>query len=313
VSFVGRGKRVALLALVLVLAACTNATDGLRLTIATGFPTGVYYNLGSALAKEWARQTGMPTPVVLQTDGSGDNLRRLRSGEANVAFSAADLATDELAEAGKHHPRALARIYDDYLHIAVRADSKIESVRDLLGKRVAIGAPTSGVKIIARRVLQIAGVDIDRDPGLSEKGLSDSSKALQRGEIDAFFWSGGLPTNEIVELARAVPVRLLDMTDVMPQIRAKYRYYNVATIPITTYELRNSVPVSTLVVPNLLLVTDQMSPAAAKALTQGIFEAQENLAKVNKAANSIDIRSAIETQPVPLHEGAEQFYKDKKL
>jgi TRAP transporter TAXI family solute receptor len=187
-------------------------------------------------------------------------------------------------------------------------------VGDLRGKRVGIGAPTSGVEVIAKRVLEVAGLSTGPDaPTTTNLTLAQSRERLQNNTIDAFFWSGGLPTNEIVQLAATVPLRLLDMSDVMPKIRARFGYYSSATIPITTYALKNAAPVTTLLVPNLLLVTDEMSVPAAKALTQGVFDAQQKLAATNTAARSIDIRSAIETQPVPLHEGALEYYRDNKV
>ncbi|GAB3876812.1 hypothetical protein GCM10029964_024570 [Kibdelosporangium lantanae] len=183
-------KLAGLVAVLLVLTACSNPTAGLKLTMATGFEGGVYFSLGSALADAWADQTGIGHPTVLRTNGSEDNLIRLRSGEANVAISAADVATDHLNDTGQHTPRALARIYDDYLHIVVRDESTIRSVKDLQGKRVAVGAKNSGVQVIAKRVLSIARVDVTQ----VNDSLGGSADQLKAGTIDAFFWSGGLPT-----------------------------------------------------------------------------------------------------------------------
>jgi TRAP transporter TAXI family solute receptor len=298
---------------VLLLAGCSNAAGQLQLTMATGFRTGVYFKLGSALAREWSTQMGTnQLPRILQTNGSQDNVDRLRSGEADVAFSAADVATDdERAQRGARSPRALARIYDDYLHIAVRDEAPIHNVADLRGKRVSIGASGSGVEVIAKRVLDIAGLGTSQLT-IEHQGLPESSQALLDNKIDAFFWSGGLPTDEIHQLADNLPLRLLDLADLMPRIRQAFAYYSTAAIPVSVYTLKNGVPVTTLIVPNLLLASDRMPADTAKALTQGIFEAQPKLALVSKAANSIDIRSAIETRPVPLHEGALQFYRDNK-
>jgi TRAP transporter TAXI family solute receptor len=302
-------KLAALAVALLVLAGCGNPTAGLRLTIATGFGTGVYFSLGTALASAWAEQTGIDRPRVLQTNGSEDNLTKLRAGEANVAISAADVATDHLNDPSRHSPRALARIYDDYLHVVVREESAIHSVRDLAGKRVGVGAPNSGVKVIAERVLAIARVTAEQRP----LGLRESGQALRDNQIDAFFWSGGLPTREIQDLSTNVPMRLVDMTDVMNDIRTTHPYYSSAAVPLTTYpKLNNATPVTTLIVPNLLLVTDEMSADAAKVLTAGVFEARSQLVAANSAANSIDMRAAIETRPVPLHDGAATFYRERK-
>jgi TRAP transporter TAXI family solute receptor len=293
-----------LLTALLVLTGCTSVTADLKLTIATGFQGGVYNKLGNALATEWSKQTGMPRPTVLPSEGSPDNIGRLTSGQADIAFSAADAASDNRVSGFS----ALARIYDDYLHIVVRDDSSIKTVADLAGKRVAVGAANSGVKKIAARVLDIKHITAER----REMGLQQSADALRNREIDAFFWSGGLPTDEIVQLSRTEQIRLLDMGEVMSAIRKRFRYYGTATIPLSMYRLANTVPVNTLTVPNLLMVTDRLSPDAAKALTQGIFVAQKELAAATSAANSIDIRSAVETQPILLHPGAREFYRDEK-
>ncbi|NRN68099.1 TRAP transporter solute receptor [Kibdelosporangium sp. 4NS15] len=297
-------KLVTLITVLLVVAGCTSVTEDLRLTIATGFPSGVYNKLGNALATEWSKQMGMPTPTVLATEGSPDNINRLAAGQADIAFSAADVANDRRNDKFS----ALARIYDDYLHIVVRADSPIRALADLTGKRIGIGAANSGVKTIAERVLKI--LKVDGQP--FEYGLPQSTDALRKGEIDAFFWSGGLPTDEIVQLSRAMDIRLLDMSEQMRTIRKDYRYYGAATIPLSVYQVANTVPVTTLTVPNLLMVTDRLSNDAAKALAQGIFAAQKQLADVTEAADSIDIRSAVETHPIPLHPGAREFYRDEK-
>lgn len=297
-------KLVTLITVLLVLAGCTSVTENLRLTIATGFSSGVYYKLGRALAGEWSKQTGMAVPAVLETQGSNDNVNRLESGEADIAFSAADVAVDRRNEKFS----ALARIYDDYLHIVVRADSPIRTMTDLNGKRVGVGAANSGVITIAKRVLDITKINAET----FEYGLQRSTEALRNREIDAFFWSGGLPTDEIVQLGKDENIRLLDMSEQMRTIRGDFGYYGAATIPLSTYRTANTVPVTTLTVPNLLMVTDRLSAGAAKALTQGIFAAQQELANVSRAANSIDIRSAVETQPVPLHPGAREYYRDEK-
>jgi TRAP transporter TAXI family solute receptor len=297
-------KLVTLLAVMLVLAGCTSPTEHLQLKIATGFEGGVYNKLGAALADEWATQLGMPKPVVLPSKGSPDNLEKLRTGAADIAFSAADVANDQRGEYS-----ALARIYDDYLHIVVRADGQINTMDDLRGKRVSIGAVDSGVAVIANRVLAVLGIS-SQTTNLS---LRDSSTALKEGRIDAFFWSGGLPTDDVVQLGQGTPIRMLDLTEYMPAIRAKYPIYSAAAIPLSVYRTNNSAAVTTLVVPNLLLATDRLPVDAAKALTQGIFEGQKQLEAKSTAANSIDIRSAIETQPIPLHEGALLFYRDRKI
>ncbi|MCP2170290.1 hypothetical protein LX83_007181 [Goodfellowiella coeruleoviolacea] len=290
---------------------CQADFTGLRLTVATGSKDGVYDVLGNVLADAWAGQLRMPRPEVRQTAGSVDNLGRLVTGSADIGFSAADAATETINTPGQRGLRALARMHDDYLQLVVRADSRAGHLADLRGLRVSIGSPKSGVELIARRLLETAGLG-ENDLVVAHLGLSESLAALRSGSIDAFFWSGGLPTAGITELAARLPLRLLDLADVLPELRERYPVYRTATLPASAYGLSGG-PVSTLAVPNFLLVTDAMSDDVAEALTRGLFAAREPLDRANPAAQSIDARSAIETASVPLHPGARRYYQDAKV
>jgi TRAP transporter TAXI family solute receptor len=306
---------VVAVALLAALTGCGNAFAGLRLSIATGGTQGVYFVLGNTLADAWTRQLGMPRPTVLSTAASVDNVDRLRAGTADVGFAAADVASDAAQggpRPGQHALRALARIYDDYVQLVVRADLPAHRLADLRGRRVSIGSPNSGVQVIAHRLLGAAGLS-EADLHAQQLGIDDSLAALRDGRIDALFWSGGLPTGGVTELARSVPLRMLDLSDVVPTLRQRYPVYSSATVPASAYGLPNAGPVTTLVVHNYLLVTDAMSDTVAEALARGIFDAQPALVKANVAARSIDVRSAIETAPVPLHPGAQRFYRAVKV
>jgi uncharacterized protein len=302
---------LALLTAASMLSGCDSSFEGLRIRLATGNPSGVYYALGQPLADQWAAQLGIERPQVQQTPGSPDNLGRLRTGRADVAFSAADVA-EEHTEVGPRKLRALARVYDDYIHLVVRANGSIKQVKDLRGMRVSVGSRDSGVEVIAKRAL-IAG-HLDGVVTKYYESLDESRAALANGSIDAFFWSGGLPTKGIRELAEQIPIRLIDLTPVLSTIRKQFPIYGTASIPASTYRLPGQIgPVTTLVVPNFLMVTDAMPDDEARELVRGVFEAQDELVKASDAALSIDIHSAIDTAPVQLHPGALAYYRDAKV
>ncbi|MGA6166712.1 TAXI family TRAP transporter solute-binding subunit [Amycolatopsis magusensis] len=298
----------AVLLLLTTLTACGADFSGTRLRIAAGNDRGVYYQLAQPLAGAWAAGLAIERPEVQQTRGSPDNLARLRAGTADVAFSAADVATDP---SGEPKLAALARIYDDYLHVVVRADSPVRSLADLRGRRVAIGSPESGVAVIAQLLLNASGLGDPSSLTVRYLGLDESLGALERQDIDAFFWSGGLPTNSISTLANRIPLRLIDVGEAMPAMRQANAVYRSATIPGSTYP-QSGGPVTTLVVPNFLVVPTTMSDDVAEALTRGLFDARPELAKANTAALSIDLRPAIETAPMALHPGAMRYYRNLK-
>ncbi|WP_214369195.1 TAXI family TRAP transporter solute-binding subunit [Pseudonocardia sp. H11422] len=295
-------------------AGCSSPFTDLRLSIATGGTQGVYYALGGALADAWQQHLELAMrPHVLSTAGSVQNLALFAGGQADVAFSQVDAAADRLTRTAPDDPRssrALARIYDDVVHVVVHGDSRFTRLADLRGARVSVGAPDSGVTVIAQRLLTVAGLVPERDLQPAQLGINESVAAMQGGSIDAFFWSGGLPTTGVSELGATLPIRLLDLDDVLPAMRAMYPVYSSGTVPAASYGI--PVPVITMLVRNFLLVPAAMPDDVAEALVSALFAEQPRLAAASAAALTIDSRAAIGTQPVPLHPGAERFYRSTK-
>jgi uncharacterized protein len=293
---------------------CSSRFAGVRVTLATGGTQGVYYNLGNSLADAWRAQLGLDArPAVLSTAGSVDNLEKLADRTADVVFSQVDTAADQLARTAADDPcspRALARIYDDVVHVVVPASSPAVRLADLRGARVSVGAPDSGVRVIAERLLAVAGLSPATDFQALQLGINESVDAVGRGEIDAFFWSGGLPTRGVTALAQTLPIRLLNLEDLITPVRAAYPVYAAGTVPAQSYGIPE--PITTLLVRNFLIVRAEMPDDVADALVRGLFAAQEQLAAVSPAALTIDLRAAIGTEPVPLHPGAMRFFRGEK-
>ncbi|RSM78363.1 C4-dicarboxylate ABC transporter substrate-binding protein [Amycolatopsis sp. WAC 01375] len=298
------GVLAAVIAVVCALVAgCGPDLSGTRVRIAAGLNGGVYDKLAEALADAWAAQLDTERPEILETEGSPDNIGRIRAGKADVAFVAADVATENTAGLA-----ALARVHDDYLHVIVRADSSVKSFAQLRGRKVAIGSPDSGVEFLSKQLLKASGLTGAIDQ--RNLGINEALPALETGQIDAVIWSGGVPTPSITERVRTVGLRLLDITDLADALRATSPVYRTATIPVTAYNL--SEPVTTLVLPNFLVVPASMSDDVAEALVRGLFDARDQLVKAAGAALSIDVHPAIETSPLPLHPGALRYFRALK-
>jgi uncharacterized protein len=135
-------------------------------------------------------------------------------------------------------------------------------------------------------------------------GLDESAAALRTGRIAAFFWSGGLPTPGVDELARQLPLRLVDLPGLEDPV------YRAAAIPSGTYGLARQV--STLAVPNLLVARSTADPALVRLVTATLFERRGAIARRVVAAAALDRRAAIETAPVPLHPAALGWFRATK-
>ena len=290
-------------------ARCEITTDR-RIAVATGNTGGVYYVLGGALAEAVSTATeGRLKATAAETGASVQNIQQLVAGNYQVAFTLADTAADAVqgtgAFAGSPQPiAALARLYPNYTQLVVRADAGIGTLADLRGKRVSTGSPKSGTEVIANRILQTAGLNPDADLAAQRLGIGTSVDGMKDGTLDAMFFSGGLPTPGITDLFTNLgpKVRLLDTSAALDPLKATNPVYDVATIPAATYPDAADTP--TIVVPNLLVVPDNLDNPTACVLTRTLFERKADLVAVNPAAEDIDLTQARQTAPVPLHPGA---------
>jgi uncharacterized protein len=284
-----------------------------EIVIATGGPGGVYEAYGKGLAAALSA-AGLPARVR-ETGASVENLRLLASGEADVGFALADSAAAALeGRAPFSAPlrvASLARLYDNYTHLVVPAGSPVHTLADLRGKRVSTGSPGSGTEVIAERLLRLAGVDPDRSLRRQRLGVAESARALRERRTDAFFWSGGLPTAAIGDLATGTPIRLVDLGGAVDRLRDAYGdFYAPLSIPASAYGLGRQV--ATVSVPNYLVVSAAIDEATAYRLTAVLFEAQAHLVSAHPEARRLNRRAAISTWPLPLHPGALRYYRETK-
>lgn len=282
-----------------------------RVSIATGNATGVYFSLGNAFAEQVSDATaGKVKATAAETGASVQNIQQLVSGTYQVAFSLADTAADAVEGKGsfdgKEQPvQALSRIYPNYTQVIVRNDAGISTIADMRGKRVSTGSPGSGTEVIANRLLEAAGLNPSADVSAQRLDLTKTVDGMKDGSIDALFWSGGLPTPGITDLFTSArnDVTFLDITPELPKMQEISQVYEEGVIPAATYGL--PADAKTIVVPNLLLVRDDLDANVACVLTKTLFERQPQLAEVVGAAKGIELDNARNTDPVPLNRGAE--------
>ncbi|GAB3433094.1 TAXI family TRAP transporter solute-binding subunit [Actinophytocola sediminis] len=290
------------------------ASEG-RITIATGNTGGVYYTLGGGLAQVISDNTDLNAGAA-ETGASVQNIQQLVAGDYDIAFSLADTAADAVNGSGSFDGKpqdvaALARIYSNYTQVVVRADAGIETVADMRGKSISTGSPKSGTEVIANRLLAAAGLDPAADLSAQRLALRQTVDQMKSGQIDGLFWSGGLPTPEITDLTTSLgeDVKFIDITDLLPAMQEINPVYDEGTLTADTYKL--PADVSTIVVPNMLLVRSDFPDNDACAITSLIFDKKADLVQVHRAAEELDAGKATETDPVPLHPGAEQALNTK--
>lgn len=282
------------------------------LPLAAGEDGGVYWPLGQALAVTLRTRWRSGTLI---TGGSADNEQRLRDGRARLAFSTVDVAdqsqTGRAPFGAKYPLTALAGLYSDYVHLVVRAQSQMRDLDGLAGRPVSTGAPGSGTEIVATRMLAAAGITL-RGFEQHRLDLHSSIAALRAGVVDAFFFSGGLPAPAVAKFVTDgdTPVRLLDLGQYLDTMRSQYgEVYASGWIPTNAYGLSS---VTTVSIPNILALPAGTGEEAAYQLTRLLFVAKPRLARAHPEGRQLDPRSAINTYPVPLHAGAQRYYREQK-
>jgi uncharacterized protein len=313
------GRRLAVVVvLAAVVAACSpNDPPGGegRLSIATGGSGGVYQVYGGGLADLLSDELPDSPTTAETTSASVDNLVLVARDESDIAFSLADTAIDAVEgneSFGEPQPvRALATLYPNITQVVVKADSGIESIEEMEGKTVSVGSPGSGTEVIALRLLDVAGVDPDDDIAKRQLGVGESVQAIRDGSIDAFFWSGGVPTGAVTDLATTDDIRLVALDGYLDAMRERYgEAYAEAEVEDDEY---SGVPgTKTIGVPNLLMVNQRMSDELAHQITQALYEGKDRLATIVPAAEALDPEKGREVvSPVELHPGAVRYYSEQ--
>ncbi|MEU3453750.1 TAXI family TRAP transporter solute-binding subunit [Micromonospora sp. NPDC006766] len=290
------------------LTACQDeAAEPVRIRIATGSPTAVYHAFGQSLATILNRELPGVQADVVVTAASAQNVRLVGSGEAELGFTQADV----LPPRNSAHPPvlAVARVYDDLLHLVTTANGPVRTLADLRGRWVSVGADGSGTEVTATRLLEVAQLGGDQIHQ-AHLGLDDSVAALRAGQIDAFFFSGGLPVRGVAQLASSTAIRLIDLGEWTEPLRREYgQVYVTRDIPRSVY---GADPASTVANPNYLIVRADLPEPLVRELTRLLMERREELAAAHPAAGRMSPRSAIATTPLPLHPGAADWYRSAK-
>lgn len=304
----------------LALAAAFPALAQQRLSIATGGTGGVYYPLGGAFANVLGKAIPGVEATAEVTSASVDNVKLVAAGQADVAYTLADTAADGFNGVGKFKEkqpiRAIAVLYPNKSQWVTVEGTGIQKMQDLKGKRIGTGAPGSGTEIIAIRMLEAYGIDPDKDVRREKLSVSESVNALKDRKIDAFFWSGGVPTAAVTDLGATpgVKIKLLDHADAIPAMAKKYGpLYVKGTIPANAYP-GQAKDVQVADVWNLLIVNEKMDEKLVHDIVKALFERKDDLVAVHAEAKNLDLKNQYGVDsPVPFHPGAEKYFAEKGL
>jgi TRAP transporter TAXI family solute receptor len=285
------------------------------INILTGGTGGVYYPLGVALSKIYAEKMKDVKPSVQSTKASVENLNLLQSGKGEVAFTLGDSLADAWkgnAEVGFKTKldklRTLAAIYPNYVQIAALKSAGINTLADLKGKRLSVGAPKSGTELNARAILAAAGMKYSDLGKVEYLPFNESVELMKNRQLDATLISAGLGVSAIRDLCASVDCVIVEIPkSVVAKMGTPYQS---APIPGGTYK-GNDKDVDAVAIPNYLVTRAGLSTQEVYEMTKTLFENLPALQAAHAAAKGISLQKAGKNPPVPLHPGAAKYYKEK--
>ena len=309
-------KKITLaLSLGLALASSAALAQQQFVNVLTGGQSGVYYPLGVALSQIYGKAIPDVRSTAQVTKASAENLNLLQAGRGELALALADSVSDAWkgdVEAGFKTKldklRGLSATYNNYIQIVANADSGIKTVADLKGKRISVGAAKSGTELNARAILKAAGLSYADLGKVEYLPFGESVELMKNRQLDATLQSAGLGVASIRDLATSIKIVVVPVpADVVNKVGDAA--YQPSIIPANTYA-GQTVDIATAAIPNFLVTHSGVSDELAYQMAKTMYDNIDTLYAAHNAAKSIKRENAIKGMPVPLHPGAERYYKE---
>ena len=283
-------------------------------TIATGPTSGIYYPIGGAFATALGN-AGYKTSAQA-TGASVENIDLIGKGEAELAIAMQDSVMQAYQGFGAFDTpnpdlRALMRLWPNYVQLVTLKSTGINSVEDLKGKRVGVGAPNSGVELNARMIYEAYGMTYE-DSQVDYLSYGEAIDQMKNGQCDAAFVTSGLPNSTVSELAYSYDMVVVPIDGAgRDALVEKYPFFSKSVIPADTYN--NKEDVESVFVYNIMLVNKDVSDDMVYDILDCVFS-DEGIATIkashNTADKNIDVSFGVDDVKIPLHDGAAKWWKE---
>jgi len=301
--------------------------------IGTGATAGTYFPIGGLIANAISNppgsrscadggSCGVPGLVAtaVASNGSVANVNAIASGSMQSAFTQSDVAYWAYNGTGIYDGRpkvdvlrAIANLYPESFHLVVRKGSGIKTMADLKGKRMSVDEPGSGTLVDARLILAAYGLT-EKDIKAEYLKPQQAADKLRDGALDAFFSVGGWPLGAIAELAATTGIDLVPIDGPEAEKLIKqYSFFGVDEIPDGAY--KNVAGVKTVSVNAIWATSSKQTDELIYAITTALWNpsTRKLLDSGHAKGKAIKLESAVQGLGIPLHPGAEKFYKEKDL
>ncbi len=302
----------------LAVAGAATAQGQQFINVLTGGQSGIYYPMGVALSQIFGKELEGVRSTAQVTRASAENLNLLQAGRGELALSLGDAVADAWAgdaEAGFKEPlknlRGFSATYNNYIQIVASEDSGIKTLADLKGKRVSVGAAKSGTELNARAIFKAAGLSYDDLAKTEYLPFGESVELIKNRQLDATLQSAGLGVASIRDLASAIKIRVVPVPqDVVLKVGSPA--YVPAVIPANTYSGQTE-DVATAAIPNFLITHAKVPDDTVYRMAKAMYTNLDTLYAAHNAAKAIKLENALSGMPIPMHPGAERYFREAGL
>lgn len=294
--------------------------DNVFISVATGGTGGTYYPLGGAIAKIFNENISGVNANAQSTGASAENVNLVAQGEAEIAFVQNDVTyyawTGTETFDGQDpitNIRGMAMLYPEVVQVIATASSGIQSIEDLAGMRVAVGAPGSGTEVNARQILAEYGMTYNDLGKADYLSFNEAADQLKNNQVDAAFVTGALPTSAVTEVTQTADIVVVAMDPArIATLSAQYPFYTEVSIPGDLYRGMEGDVISAAVMA-MLIVPEDLNEDLVYEMTKSIFEQRQVIIDTHARGNDIKLETALAGMPIELHPGAQRYYDEQGI
>ncbi|MBT4934821.1 MAG: TAXI family TRAP transporter solute-binding subunit [Rhodospirillaceae bacterium] len=295
--------------------------------IGTGGAGGTYFPIGGLIANAISSPPGSRScdkggtcgvpglvAIAVSTNASVANMNAIHAGQLDAGLAGAQSVTQGYNGTGKFvgnkkdKVRVIANLYPEDMHLVLPEGVNLGSLKDLNGKKVGVAAAGSGTQVSVKLILEHYGIDADQH----ELNLGQSTQRLADGQLDAFFYAGGTPFASLIQLGSTKGFNLYKFSDAERKaINKIIPYYVESNIPAGVYEnITTDTP--TIAVNGQLVTSIDQPTDLVYAITKALWSKKTRglLDKGHAKGKAIMLETALKGVLIPLHPGAEQYYKE---
>lgn len=288
-------------------------------SIASGWVVGVYFPLAGAISRI-AHEKLPDIKITVEASGASvANAKLIASGDADLAILQNDIAfyalkgTKPMFDKAVTNIRGVASLYPEHVQIQARKDAKITSVRDLKGKRVSVGPLGSGTEQNAIQILEAYGLKLEDLGKVERLTATESADFVKDNRIDVAFYTVGAGAPGLMDTALMTETIIVPIEG--PQVEAlikKYPYYAKDKVPAGLYKGTDK-EVPTVSVLAILVAKSELEEDIVYRITKAMFDSIKTIETAHAKGKEVKLEKALIGMPIPLHPGAEKFYKEKGM